>query len=199
MQQQQQQQPKELLDFFTSLENEKVNIFYNPVIQQPMFTPVMAQPTGHNPFRTNDNNSNNMMMTTTIPQQSTNMLPQPSMPGMLPQQSTSSMLPQQQTGTANPFRSNTMPQMSTSTPTLPFYNNNNNLNNGQFQSMGNATMMQQAPTMNTNNPFAMSPVTTSPQASTIMVAPPVTGASHNPFNNTTPKHQQLQPWGSSLF
>lgn len=177
-QQQQQQQPKELLDFFTSLENEKVNIFYNPIIQQqPMFSPVMAQTTGHNPFRTNEN----MMMTT------------------IPQQSTSTMLPQQQTGTANPFRSSTMPQMSTSTPTLPYYDPMNN-----FQSLGNAAMMQQPqqlqqqmiqPAMN-NNPFAMSSVASPP--STIMVAPSATG-SNNPFNNATPKHQQLQPWGSSLF
>ncbi|KAI7876483.1 ANTH domain-containing protein [Mucor mucedo] len=215
LQQQQQQQPKELLDFFTSLENEKVNIFYNPVIQQqPMFTPIMAQPTGHNPFRTNDNS--NMMMipqqqqqqqslSSILPQQQSmpSMMPQQSMPSMmpqqstssmLPQQSTSSMLPQQQTGTANPFRSNTMPQMSTSTPTLPYFNNS-----GQFQSMGN-TPMQNV----TNNPFAMSPTSASPQQqqqqpSTIMVAAPMAGASHNPFNTATPKHQQLQPWGSSLF
>ncbi|KAI9252525.1 ANTH domain-containing protein [Helicostylum pulchrum] len=172
------QQPKELIDFFASLENEKVNIFYNPVIQQqqPMFSPVAMQPTGHNPFRTNDNS--NMMMTT------------------IPQPSNSMVLPQQQQQTANPFRSSTMPQISTSTPALPYFSNTGN----NFQSLGNSTTMQTQPTpsVSSNNPFAMSQSPT-----TIMVSPPAImaspNASHNPFSNSAPKHQQLQPWGSSLF
>jgi hypothetical protein len=142
-----------------------------------MFQPIMAQSTGHNPFRT-ENSSNNMMMA-------------------IPQQSTSSILPTQQS-TANPFRSNTMPQMSTSTPTLPYFNNNNN-----FSALGN-NMMQQPPLqttamVNSNNPFALTNTTSPP--STIMVASPTPNiASNNPFNNATPKHQQqLQPWGSSIF
>lgn len=142
-----------------------------------MFSPVAMQPTGHNPFRTNDNN-NNMMMTT------------------VPQPSNSMVLPQQQQ-TANPFRSNTMPQLSTSTPALPYYNNTGNNN---FLSLGNSAMMQTQPTasVSSNNPFAMSQPPT-----TIMVSPPAImaspNASHNPFSNSAPKHQQLQPWGSSLF
>lgn len=140
-----------------------------------MFSPVAMQPIGHNPFRTNDNN--NMMMTT------------------VPQPSNSMVLPQQQT--ANPFRSNTLPQMSTSTPALPYYNNTGNT----FQSLGNSTMMQTQPTasVSSNNPFAIN----QQPPTTIMVSPPAImaspNASHNPFSNTAPKHQQLQPWGSSLF
>lgn len=136
-----------------------------------MFSPVAMQPTGHNPFRTNDNSSN--MMMTTVPQPSVSMLPQ-------------------QTGTANPFRSNTMPQMSTSAPALPYYNNTN------FQTIGSAPMMQPniqpTPSMSSNNPFAL---TSTP--ATIMVSSPISTTNHNPFSNTGPKHQQLQPWGSTLF
>lgn len=161
-----------------------------------MFSPIMAQPTGHNPFRTTENNTNNMMLT-------------------IPQPSTSSILPTQQTtgaagGSANPFRSNTMPQMSTSTPTLPYFNNSNTFS--PTQTVPSMNMMQQQPMIqqlntststNTNNPFAMNSVAAA-LPSTIMVASPntqVTAASNNPFNNATPKHQQqqLQPWGSSIF
>jgi hypothetical protein len=105
-----------------------------------------------------------------------------------------------------------MPQMSTSTPLVPFLNNNTN----NFQTLGSINMMQQqpnnanalqqsnmmtqsTPAMNSHNPFALS--TTMPP-STIMVASPtsnVNSTNNNPFNNTAPKHQQLQPWGSSLF
>lgn len=138
-----------------------------------MFSPVAMQPTGHNPFRTNDNS--NMMMTT------------------IPQPSNSMVLPQQQQQTANPFRSSTMPQISTSTPALPYFSNTGN----NFQSLGNSTTMQTQPTpsVSSNNPFAMSQSPT-----TIMVSPPAImtspNASHNPFSNSAPKHQQLQPWGS---
>ncbi|KAG1441929.1 hypothetical protein G6F56_011274 [Rhizopus delemar] len=61
------QQPKELVDFFASLENDTVNMFYNqiapppvmapPVMQTPVIQPstmaaiTMSQPTGNNPFR----------------------------------------------------------------------------------------------------------------------------------------------------
>ncbi|CAO3686353.1 unnamed protein product [Rhizopus stolonifer] len=61
------QQPKELIDFFASLENDNVNMFYNqiapapvmapPVMQPPVIQPsamaaiTMPQPTGNNPFR----------------------------------------------------------------------------------------------------------------------------------------------------
>lgn len=168
----QQQQPKELIDFFASLENEKVNIFYNPVVQQQqpnsMFAPpaiMVAQPTGHNPFRTNTSMQQVMVQ---------------------PQQSTSSMLPtssvQQQ---ANPFRASTMPQMSTSSPT-PYFNHNS------FNNSNNAFFMQQPPqpqhslsTSSNHNPFAMSTSMSSqappPQ---IMVASPNTINSNNPFSNS---------------
>ncbi|KAK4521066.1 Myosin type-2 heavy chain 1 [Mucor velutinosus] len=172
-----QQQPKELIDFFASLENEKANIFYNPVIQQQpqpssMFAPpslIAAQPTGHNPFRTNpmDNSMQQLMIQ--------------------PQQSTSSILPtlgsQVQQQQANPFRASTMPQMSTSSPTPyfnhnSFSNNNNNNNNSAF-------FMQQPPQpqhtlSSNNNPFALS----SQPPQQIMVASPSTMNSNNPFSNS---------------
>jgi hypothetical protein len=194
----QQQQPKELIDFFASLENEKVNIFYNPVIQQQpqqqqqqqqqqsMFTPPMitTQPTGHNPFRTNTVDTSMQQL----------MAP--------PQQSTSSILPSiNNVQQVNPFRASTMPQMSTSSPT-PYFNNNNNNNMNSFN---NALVLQQQPQpqqtlSSSNNPFALS--TQQQQQSfpqTIMVASPNTLNNNNPFSNTANKQQQLQPWGSSIF
>jgi hypothetical protein len=169
----QQQQPKELIDFFASLENEKVNIFYNPVVQQqPMFAPVVTQPTGHNPFR-ND----------------TQQL------SMVPQQSTSSILPSVNTNLqVNPFRASTMPQMSISTPT-PYAANTFSMGTNSF----NNNLMQQQSTLNMNNPFA--PSTNMPPP-TLMVASPTTVVgenNHNPFTNNASKQQQLQPWGSSIF
>ncbi|CAO3655055.1 unnamed protein product [Mucor fragilis] len=183
--QQQQQQPKELIDFFASLENQKVNIFYNPVIQQQptsMFAPptmITAQPTGHNPFRTNtmDTSMQQLMIQ--------------------PQQSTSSILPtlgsqvqlQQQQKQANPFRASTMPQMSTSSPT-PYFNHNsfssNNNNN-------NAFFLQQPPQpqptlSSNNNPFALS----SQPPQQIMVASPSTISSNNPFSNSNANAALMQ-------
>lgn len=165
----QQQQPKELTDFFASLENEKVNIFYNPVVQQqPMFTPIPAQPTGHNPFRANTQQLS-----------------------MIPQQSTSSVLPSVNTNLqANPFRASTMPQMSTSSPT-PYMNNINTFSMGT-----GSTLMQQQPILNTNNPFTSAPPSTLMVASP---ATAVGENHHNPFTNNVSKQQQLQPWGSSIF
>ncbi|GAN09543.1 ENTH-domain-containing protein [Mucor ambiguus] len=170
----QQQQPKELIDFFASLENEKVNIFYNPVIQQQpqqplsMFAPpamIAPQPTGHNPFRTNtmDTSMQQLMIQ--------------------PQQSTSSILPTlgsqvQQQQQANPFRASTMPQMSTSSPT-PYFNHNS------FSNSNSAFFMQQPPQpqqtlSSSNNPFALS----SQPPQQIIVASPSTMNNNNPFSNS---------------
>lgn len=187
----QQQQPKELIDFFASLENEKVNIFYNPVIQQQpqqqqsMFAPPMitTQPTGHNPFRTNTADTSMQQL----------MVP--------PQQSTSSILPTiNNVQQVNPFRASTMPQMSTSSPTPYFNHNNNNMN-----SFNNALVLQQQPQpqqtlSSSNNPFTLSnQQQQQPLPQTIMVASPNTLNNNNPFSNTANKQQQLQPWGSSIF
>ena len=170
----QQQQPKELIDFFASLENQKVNIFYNPVIQQQptsMFAPptmMAAQPTGHNPFRTNTMDASMQQLM------------------IQPQQSTSSILPtlgsqvqQQQQQQANPFRASTMPQMSTSSP-VPYFNHNSFSSNNS-----NTFFMQQPPQpqptlSSNNNPFALS----SQPPQQIMVASPSTMNSNNPFSNS---------------
>lgn len=91
-QQQSQQQPKELIDFFASLDNETVT----------MGTP--ATQSTHNPFRSST------MQPLTPPQQQTSLVsPVP-------------MSPSISTGVAqhNPFR--IVPQSSTSTPTTAFNN-----------------------------------------------------------------------------
>ncbi|KAL9557588.1 hypothetical protein MBANPS3_001312 [Mucor bainieri] len=172
-QQQQQQQPKELIDFFASLENEKVNIFYNPVIQQQpssMFAPpvmIAPQPTGHNPFRTNTMDSSMQQLM------------------IQPQQSTSSILPtlgsqalQQQQQQVNPFRASTMPQMSTSSPT-PYFNQNSFSSNNSAFFMQPPQPQPQQTLSTSNNPFALS----SQPPPQIMVASPSTMNSNNPFSN----------------
>ncbi|CAO0797905.1 unnamed protein product [Mucor circinelloides] len=168
---QQQQQPKELIDFFASLENEKMNIFYNPVIQQSpsMFAPpamVTAQPTGHNPFRTNTMDTTSMQQLMVQPQQSTS--------SMLP--TLGSQVHQQQ---ANPFRASTMPQMSTSSPTPYFNHNSFNNSNSAFFMQQQQPQPQPQQTLS-SNPFALS--NQPPQQ--IMVASPNTMNSNNPFSNS---------------
>ncbi|KAI8994637.1 ANTH domain-containing protein [Pilobolus umbonatus] len=166
------QQPKELIDFFNSLENEKVNIFYNPVVQtqaiQPAFTPINTQPTGqHNPFRAN---------TTSIPSQSM-IIPSQSM--MISSQS-ASLLPQhnEQKMNANPFRASTMP-ISLSSPIYSptSFNNNNNVYHSPI-----------APQHTSNNPFNSN---INNNHSTEM-------GTNNPFN-ISQKQQAVQPWGNTLY
>ncbi|RCH79311.1 hypothetical protein CU098_003378, partial [Rhizopus stolonifer] len=130
-----QPRPKELVDFFASLENETVNIFYNPIVQQQPMLPPPTPVTGHNPFRT----------------ESMSIIPQPSLSSTY--------------GNSNPFRANTMPQASNSTPLTYF---------------GDTAGFTQ---VNNNNPFTSS--------NNMMVISPSIVPSHNPFSNHTTK----QPWG----
>ncbi|KAI8644318.1 ANTH domain-containing protein [Parasitella parasitica] len=87
-------QPKELTDFFASLENETVTIYNNQ--QQQLIPVISSQPTGHNPFRTNTPpNASVQQPFVALPQQP-----------MLPTLTTSNQQ-------VNPFRASTMPQMNT--------------------------------------------------------------------------------------
>ncbi|CEP20084.1 hypothetical protein [Parasitella parasitica] len=174
-------QPKELIDFFTSLENETVTIYNNnPVDQQqqqhqqspPMIAP---QPTGHNPFRTNTVSDAFMAP----PQQSI--------------QSTLTTSNQQ----VNPFRASTMPQMSASSPTPYFIGSFNNTL--ALQPPLPAPQPQQSLS---SNPFTLS---TPQQQPVIMVATPVPMNNSNPFHSTAANkqqqpQQQQQPWcNNSIF
>lgn len=179
---QQQQQPKELIDFFASLENEKVNIFYNPAIQQPqqpqqqfpMFTAPMvtAQPTGHNPFRANTMDSAAVQQLSTLVQTS-----QPS--ALVAQPSNSTVLPTN--SVSNPFRSNTMPQVSFSSPM-------------QYSSSSSSNWVMQPSISTSHNPFSStSPPPLNNQSTKLNNPVLMNTSSNNPFTMTG---QQQQQWGS---
>ncbi|KAL4209031.1 ANTH-domain-containing protein [Rhizopus microsporus] len=126
------QQPKELIDFFTSLENEKVNIFYNqivPVAPQPQAiqSMVLPQSTGHNPFRQSTlpapsaTNYANPFRASTMP-----LVHNSSMPLQQPNATANQLIIPQATSTHNPFAANSMVPVASPTnlSNNPFGNNN---------------------------------------------------------------------------
>ncbi|KAF7731255.1 hypothetical protein EC973_000671 [Apophysomyces ossiformis] len=101
-------QPKELIDFFASLENEKTTVFFNPT---GAITASPQQENVFNPFR-----SNLVPQATGFPAQNYASTPMQVVPQMT--QSTSLSTAANTPNHSNPFRASIMPQPSLSTPTF---------------------------------------------------------------------------------
>jgi hypothetical protein len=164
-----------LIDFFASLQNETVNIFYNPA-QNPVQTmqpPVLMlqqqqQTGGHNPFRTNTNDMGMSLVTT---------------------QNTSNV--------SNPFRASTMPPFSTSAPSY-----NQQPPSLFTQQLTNVQPMSSLSSPS-NNPFASQQVVLASSPTKMMESLNNNINNNNPFTNMAQKQQQQTMWtgggGNGIF